>query len=701
MRVPIEWLKDFVQFDLSAQALAEQLTMVGLEVEEVLETPQGEVLALYITPNRGDCLSIFGIAREVYAMLGSDCEPTPLFLQLNERILNPPTPDPTETARYAQVEIRDPDLCPRYGARVIRGVKIAPSPAKIQNRLLAAGMRPISNLVDATNYVMLELGQPLHAFDLDTLKEARIVVRRAYEGEHLQTLDEQEHRLTPEMLMICDAERPVAVAGVMGGAETEINPSTQNVLMESAHFNPFSIRATARRLGLRTESSYRFERFVDPNLVIVAQYRVCELIEEWTGVRAVEGMIDVYPHPYEVSALNLRLDRAEQLLGFQIVPEEAYAVLERLNLKPNPDASNPRLVETRVPLYRNDLVREMDLVEELGRILGYERIPESPPAGHTTQGKDSPEGAFSERLRTLLLSGGLQEVVSHTLEPENPLQTAGEGIGELMYQPVMLRNPMSDELSHLRHSLLSSLVRTADHNRRHGIRDLHLFEIGRVFAEDEQKRYHEWLHLGLLSTGQLHAPHWAQKPTETDFYTFKGFVEHLLSGLGIEARFFPAEGHDHRFHPGRSAYVHDAHHQRLGIMGELYPEIAQQYEFRHRVYLAEFGLTTLMHSALHTVHYRPLPAFPPVLRDIALLVPQQVAVGALVETIRRIAGNRLESLRLFDRYIGANVPQGWHSLAFSLVFRDPERTLTDEEVNAQVQAIFEALEREHGAQVRR
>ncbi|MFQ3612064.1 MAG: phenylalanine--tRNA ligase subunit beta, partial [Fimbriimonadales bacterium] len=228
----------------------------------------------------------------------------------------------------------------------------------------------------------------------------------------------------------------------------------------------------------------------------------------------------------------------------------------------------------------------------------------------------------------------------------------------------------------------------------------HLFEIGRVFALGEHG-YHEWLHLGLLSTGQLHPPHWSSKPTETDFYIFKGMIEHLMQGLGIAARFVPAEAHDHRFHPGRSAYVHDANDQRLGIMGELHPEIAGQYEFRHRVYLAEFGLTTLMHSAQHTVHYRPLPAFPPVLRDIAILVEQRVPVGTLFDTIRRVGGGRLESVRLFDRYTGSHVPEGWHSLAFSLVFRDAERTLTDEEVNAQVQAIFEALEREHGAQVRR
>ncbi|MCS7066838.1 MAG: phenylalanine--tRNA ligase subunit beta, partial [Fimbriimonadales bacterium] len=436
MRVPIEWLKDFVQFELSAAELAQRLTMAGLEVEEMEETPQGEVLALYITPNRGDCLSIFGVAREVYALLGDACQPTPLFERLNALILNPPDPDPGETPNHARVEILDPDLCPRYAARVIRGVRIAPSPAKVQNRLLAAGMRPISNIVDATNYVLLELGQPLHAFDLDTLQEHRIVVRQAREGERIRTLDGREHAVAPPMLMICDAVRPVAVAGVMGGAETEVTPQTRNILMESAHFNPPSIRRTARALDLRTESSYRFERFVDPTLVLVAQYRVCELIEEWTGVAAVPGILDVYPKPYPPRELTLRLVRAEQLLGFSISDAEAQAVLERLNLRPQ--AEGKRAVRVQVPLYRyEDLKREVDLVEELGRVLGYERIPELPPAGVTTQGKDSPEGAFAERVRTILLSAGLQEIVSHTLEPRNPLQAP---------PPIELRNPMSDEL---------------------------------------------------------------------------------------------------------------------------------------------------------------------------------------------------------------------------------------------------------------
>ncbi|MGQ9657766.1 MAG: phenylalanine--tRNA ligase subunit beta, partial [Fimbriimonadales bacterium] len=326
--------------------------------------------------------------------------------------------------------------------------------------------------------------------------------------------------------------------------------------------------------------------------------------------------------------------------------------------------------------------------------------PAVPPEGATTQGKDSPEGAFAERLRTILLSAGLQEIVGHTLEAPSLLQSAGEGIGELMYQPVTLQNPMSDELSCLRHSLMSSLVRAADHNRRRNRRDLHLFEIGRVFAQDEQGNFHEWTHLGILMTGALHAPHWAAKPQPADFYALKGVVEHLLGELGIQAHFIPAEGHDHRLHPTRAAYVHDANDQRLGILGELHPELQQQYEFRQRVYLAEFGLTALMRAAAHTVRYRPLPAYPPVLRDIAIVVPQSAPYAALERTIRESGGAHLESVRLFDRYTGTPVPEGHHSLAFALVFRAPNRTLTDEEINAQVDAIFTALETQHGAQRR-
>ncbi len=726
MKVPVEWLKDFVQFELSATELAERLTMAGLEVEEVLPTPYGEVLSMYITPNRGDCLSVFGIAREVVAIFGTECEPTELFHRLNQMILLPPVVEPGETPQYASVEIRDPDLCPRYGARVILDVQVAPSPPAIQNRLLAAGMRPISNIVDATNYVLLELGQPLHAFDLDTLKARQIIVRRAVEGETITTLDGRHHTLHPNMLMICDAERPVAVAGIMGGAETEVTDTTRNILMESAHFNPLSIRRTSRALDLRTESSYRFERFVDPNLVIVAQIRVCELIQQMTGKPAVGGILDVYPLPYSERELTVRLDRAEQMLGFPIAPDEAKGVLERLNLRPKsqtlPESPSPSF-SVRVPLYRADLMREIDLIEELGRILGYDRIPESPPQGTTTQGKDSPEGEFSERVRTILLSAGLQEVVSHTLEPENPLQTAGEiffspmhkpipstiqekkisfeGLGEWVYQPVVLANPMSEELASLRHSLMSSLVRTADHNRRRGLRDLHLFEIGRVFARDEQGDYHEWLRVGLLMTGALTAPHWSVKPVPTDFYAFKGVVEHFLHELGIEPRFIPTEGYDHRLHPGRSAYVHDPSDQRLGVMGELHPTLAEQYEFRQRVYLAEFGFTALMHASAHTVHYRPLPVFPPVLRDIAIVVSQSVPAESLFAAIREVGGEWLESVRLFDRFTGASIPEGWHSLAFSLVFRADERTLTDEEVNARVEAIFDALSERFGAQPRR
>ncbi|MEN3002659.1 MAG: phenylalanine--tRNA ligase subunit beta, partial [Armatimonadota bacterium] len=534
--------------------------------------------------------------------------------------------------------------------------------------------------------------QPLHAFDLDTLREHRIVVRQARAGEQIRTLDGRDHAVAPPMLMICDAVRPVAVAGIMGGAETEVTPHTRNILMESAHFNPLSIRRTARELGMRTESSYRFERFVDPTLVLVAQYRVCELIEEWTGVAAVPGVLDVYPKPYPPRALTLRLARAEQLLGFPIEEREAEQVLQRLNLRP--EAVGERTWRVQVPLYRyEDLKREEDLVEEVGRILGYERIPELPPAGFTTQGKDSPEGAFAERVRLILLSAGLQEVVSHTLEPKNPMQ---------LLPPVALCNPMSEELRYLRSSILSGLVFAADYNCRHGITDLHLFEIGRVFhMGNSPSDCREQLALGILMTGALHAPHWTGKPREADFYALKGVVEHLLAMLGIEARFEQvASSADPRFHPGRVADV-VANGRWLGRLGELHPTLQRQYELRRRVYLAEFDMAGLQALASHEVRYHPLPTQPPVLRDIAVIVSQQVPAAHLFETIRTAGGEWLESVRLFDRYTGAPVPEGSQSLAFSLVFRHPERTLTDEEVNARIEAIFEALQQAHGAQPRR
>ncbi|MEO0249018.1 MAG: phenylalanine--tRNA ligase subunit beta [candidate division WOR-3 bacterium] len=743
MLVPVDWLKDYLQFDLPLEELAQRLTMGGLEVEEILSSPEGAVLSLYITPNRGDCLSIFGIAREVYAMLGEACQPTPLFEQARRGFgaLGSPS-EGGEAARWAQVEILDPDLCPRYAARIITGLKIAPSPALIQRRLIAAGMRPISNVVDATNYVMLELGQPLHAFDLAKLKQSRIVVRQARPGERIRTLDGVERPLEPPMLLICDAERPVAVAGVMGGAETEVSERTTTILLESAHFNPLSVRRTARALDLRTEASYRFERYVDPNLPVAALNRVCALIEQMTGVAAVPGVLDVYPYPVQARELPVRLDRADLLLGYPVPEESAIAGLKRLGLQPR--KIRRRVYQVTLPTYRADLQCEEDLVEEVGRIVGYERIPESPPIGVTTQGRESELGRSVERVRQIMLNLGLQEVLNPTLEAPSPLHPPE-------VQPVPLRNPMSEDLSVLRPCLLAGLVATADHNWRHGVRDVQIFEIARVFrhkgwthgqdtqptgshathgqdaqatgshathgqdaqatrshathGQDAQATgpYEERMALGILLMGHRTPPSWQQQAQEVDFYTLKGIVEHLLARLEIEASFVSAN--DGRFHPARSAYVVkkeacDAPPLTLGILGELHPEIVASFDFKRRVYAAEFDAERLWQFASRTVAYRPLPRYPAVLRDIAFLVEQKIPYAQIASLLQEVAGEWLEAYHLFDRYTGGSVPEGWHSLAFSLTFRHPDRSLTDEEVNERVGAIFTALETQLGARRR-
>ncbi|HXG24942.1 MAG TPA: phenylalanine--tRNA ligase subunit beta, partial [Chthonomonadales bacterium] len=411
MRLPVEWIKEYVPVEADAEELAHRLTMAGLEVEEIEETEQGVVLNITVTPNRGDCLSVIGVARELAAIYGVALPVIPHYGA--ESTLG-------DAAQFTSVTIEAPDLCSRYAARIVRNLRVGPSLAWVQNRLIAAGMRPINNVVDVTNYVMLEMGQPLHAFDYDTLLDHRIVVRRARPGEKITTLDGTEHTLTEEMLMICDAERPVAVAGVMGGFETEMSLRTRTMLLESAHFHPVAVRRTARALNLHTEASYRFERIVDPGLVVAAADRACELIAELGIGEVVPGVVDVYPLPEPERTLGIRPARASAMLGFAVSGEQVVESLSRLGFHPSPQrhdvGSSPKdYYMFRIPTWRPDIVREIDLIEEVGRVLGYEHIPEHLPVGVTTQGRDSAWGRFAKRVRDILVGAGLQEIVSHSL----------------------------------------------------------------------------------------------------------------------------------------------------------------------------------------------------------------------------------------------------------------------------------------------
>lgn len=672
MRVPIEWLKEYVDVQVSPEDLAHRLTMAGLEVEAI-EHDEGEpVLNVKVTPNRGDCLSMVGVAREVAALYG---------LPLRHPMPSARTTEPGDAPQYASVQIIDEDLCPRYAARVVRNIRIAPSPEWMQRRLIAAGMRPINNVVDVTNYVMLELGQPLHAFDLDLLPGGQIVVRRAKPGERIVTLDGVERELQPEMLMICDASHPVAVAGVMGGGETEVTSNTRNVLLESAHFNPTSIRRTAQRLQLSTEASYRFERVVDPGGVVSALDRACELLQQIGAGEPVDGVVDVYPRSTKECTVTLRPQRCNLLLGLNLDAQTMVDCLRRLQLGAE---LIDGVIHATVPTFRPDLNIEEDLAEEVGRVYGYENIPERLPFGHTHRGSDSPDTRLIRPLQEAFVRAGLVEVHTHTLRAPGPLDDPNRA-------PVRVRNAASEELSTLRNSLIPSLVDVVAHNLARRQTEIFLFEVGRVFYVLPDGDYMETLKAGFAITGSVFPPGWDARYPAADFFTAKGVVQTLLETVGVEeAQYAPAS--DPRFHPGRSAKV-SVSEQEVGIFGELHPDVLEKLDITRRTVLAgEFDVYTLWSLATGRVRYVPLPKYPAVLRDLAVVAAEDVPYQTVEQTVRQAGGTLLESVRLFDVYRGERIPEGTRSLALSLTFRSSERTLTDDEVDQIVGQIVQALE---------
>lgn len=484
MKFPISMLRDFVTTSLNAEEVGDLLTMAGFELEGIEEVEGESVLDIKVVSNRGDGLSVFGLAREVLAKDPSSA-PTDLYRRAVERFPAADAASPEIRTKTA-VAIETTD-CTRYACRLME-VSNGDSPGWLQKRIRQAGWRPLGVVVDVTNYVMLELGQPLHAFDHMTLREGRIVVRKARPGEKLRTLNDVEHELNADQMMICDALKPVAAAGIMGGAATEVNADTQWVLLESAHFVNTSVRRTRKQLGLSTEASYRFERSVDPETVVAALNRFAELLADCGGLKhLIPGVLDVYATPPEPRSVDLRMSRCVRLLGMPVSTEEARTYLERLGFGVEGDGEPFRV---HVPTWRLDIVREDDLVEEVGRVHGFDKIPETLPHGATTQGGLPPLEAAIDRLRSRLIAAGFSQAMSHTLRDRHPLDAEGERLGP--------RHPGSPEIAWLRNSVLPSL---ADAARRNGGRDVHLFETGRVFDPQERRT------LGLLSHGELFTPH--------------------------------------------------------------------------------------------------------------------------------------------------------------------------------------------------
>lgn len=682
MKISYRWLSELVTLTLNPKELAERLTMVGLAVEGVERVRDDHILDFDLTSNRPDALSHLGIAREAALVCGTSLTQRALALKESE----------DEATAVTSVEILDPDLCPRYSARVVRGVKVGSSPAWLAERLESIGQRSVNNVADITNYVMFEMGQPTHAFDLNLLHGRRIVVRRPRPGEQITTLDGFERELAPEMLVIADADRPVAVAGVMGGADTEINERTTDVLIESAYFNPASIRHTARALGMDTEASYRFARGVDFEAQVRAADRVAQMISEIGGGEVLSGAIDVYPARISCDQVSLRESRVERLTGLKVSIERSAEILRGLEFDVEHTAGE-RVLRATAPSFRIDISREEDLVEEVARHVGYDMVdvtlPQWSGAGRYLAGDTR-----RRNVRRALTSIGFDEAYSFSF-------VSGERDRWFRLDdkpPATLLNPIDVDQSEMRASLITGLLEAVQRNFNQGTRDLKLFEIGRVFkANPESERPGEREVLGLAMTGSVFPDDW-RDTRQIEYFDLKGTVEVVLSTLNISG-FTIDRARVEYLHPGQSAVLlRDG--EEVARFGRLHPRVASLYKFRQPVFIGELEFEGLLAHSADEVRFAPLPRFPSASRDVSALVPDTVLWEEIERAVRDMGIGEIASVRLFDTYKGKEMPEGFHSLAFRVTYRSDDRTLTDEEVSGMHERVRALLERRFSAQLR-
>ncbi|MDR3691914.1 MAG: phenylalanine--tRNA ligase subunit beta [Fimbriimonas sp.] len=662
MKFPFSMLLDYVSTALDAAEVGDLLTMAGFELEGIDLVEGHSVLDIKVMSNRGDGLSVFGLAREVLAR-DPAASPTGLYHRAAGRFKD--CEMGTEIAE-TDVSIETP-ACGRYACVLLKGVANGDSMPWVQDRLVKAGMRPISLLVDVTNYVMLELGQPLHAFDFDRLVGGRIVVREASPGEQISTLNGIEHQLEAGQMMICDAERPVAVAGVMGGGETEVDADTSNVLLESAHFSSMSVRKTRKQLGLNTEASYRFERSVDPDGVVAALHRCVELIREGCAGVVGTSVVDRYPGKSERSPLELRVDRVCRMLGMKVTTDEVRGYLTRLGFEVH--ATEEGVLAVTPPSWRPDVVREIDLIEEVGRVHGYDRIPEMLLDGVTKMGGPQGFELWTDWLRQAVLRAGLTQTISHSMRDLHPLDEAESNrIGP--------RIPASPDTGYLRNSLLPSL---ADAVRRNNPKESHLFELGRVFC-GQHGEYLETLRLAAMVAGPIVPAGWSHAELgSSSFFTVKGLLESAMEAVGVSLR-FEAKCLDKRLHPTRQARVW-AGDKSIGVIGQLHPDSAQHCGLPVETVVFEILVRDAFDSRDSALRLKPVSRHPAVRRDISVLADQSVAYETVSQVIAGAVGTVLERQWLFDEFVGQGIPDGKRALGIALQFRKPDSTFTDEEAN--------------------
>jgi phenylalanyl-tRNA synthetase beta chain len=692
MKFTLNWLKEFVAVKMPPEKLAELLTMAGLEVESLtgLREPETNsedwLFEIGVTPNRGDCLGVRGIAREVAALTGGSVKPAPMVARVKAAAV----------AKRVNVSIHNSRLCPRYSARVVDGIQIGPSPAWLRFRLEACGIRAINNVVDITNYVMLDTGQPLHAFDIDLLPSRHIVVRTAGSATKFTTLDGVERELVADDLLICDGDVPVALAGVMGGMDSEVRGSTKSVLLESANFDATAIRRTAKRLGLHSDASHRFERGADPDGTVAALDRAAAMLVELAGGTAVPGVVDRYPRRPKLPNIVLSEERVAKLLGIPIDARRAEKLLQSLGIKTKRRAG--KAINCSPPPSRTDLTREADLIEELARLHGYDKIPATLPRLRPSGGAKDERLSRERSVRAVLAGEGFVEVINLPFTSDK-LNRTFTGLWEGAAAPVAVVNPLVKESAEMRLSLIPGLIENLRVNLAQKAGSFYAYHLGKVFRMAPDGRPEERTYLsGILCGPRARGGLRDQAEHPAGFLDCKGSVEGLLDLLRLSDQTSWSEGTVAALHPGQSALVRVGD-ERLGYLGQLHPDICDELELP-QFFIYELDLEKLLEYAPRKITIRPLPRFPSAGRDFALVVERDFRSQRIVNWIKNLRESLIEHVEVFDEYRGAPVAEGKKSLAYKVSYRAEDRTLTDAEINALHQNLVTEIGKVFGAELR-
>jgi len=661
--------------------LGEDLT-VALNLEDV-------ALEISITPNRSDCLSMIGIAREIAAMTGGKIRYPDIKFDESEE----------DIATLTSVDILDPGLCPRYTARLIKDIEIRPSPAWIRMRLEAAGLRSINNIVDVTNFVMMEYGQPLHAFNFRSLEEGRIVVRGATEGEKFVSLDEKPRTLSANTLMICDGVKPVAVAGIMGGLESEVEEDTKDVLLESAYFNPSSIRKSARSMGMGTDAAFRFERGIDPEGIVRALDRAAQMIADLSGGSICKGYIDEYPRKMEmVRDIPLRPETVNRVLGTQISAGEMKDIFEKLEMTVKDNKEGGYLVTP--PTFRVDISREVDLTEEIARIHGYGNIPTSLPELSSGTGTLNNKRILENRIRTIFNGYGYSEVINYSFTTPSSADVLGLNINDEGRRVIKLKDPLSEEMSVMRTGLVYGLLETMKKNVSAGSYDLRIFEMGKTFMDIGEELPVENERLGGLVTGSRYDRSWHfDDGLQSDFYDLKGCVENLFDALRIRDIRFKSDCDLSFLHPGRSCSIM-SDGRVIGFLGDVHPDVLERMDIKGKTVVFELDLREVALLAREELIYRDIPKFPSVSRDVAFMVDEAAEGKDILDLVFKEEEKLLECTDIFDVYVGKGISDGMKSLAVRFTYRSAERTLTDGEVDRAHDRLVKKIVEHTGAKIR-